>query len=77
MPLPFRLPWTLKRKFDVGTLRRNDITSVILDERWNKLFANTQKTGHRAQRTEAQELLKEEARLLADQKRSRPPRSII
>lgn len=69
MPLPFRLPWTLKRKFDAGTLRRNDITSVILDERWNKLFANTQKTPA-IERSEQKlrELLKEEARLLADQK---------
>jgi hypothetical protein len=69
LPLPFRLPWKLKGKFDAGTLRRNDITLVILDERWNKLFENTQKTPA-IERSEQKlrELLKEEARLLAEQK---------
>jgi predicted transcriptional regulator len=65
------LPWILKRKkkFDVGTLRRNDISLLILDERWNKLFTNTQKTPA-IERSEQKlrEILKEEARLLAEQK---------
>lgn len=67
MPLPWKLG--RKRKFDVGTLRRNDISLLILDERWNKLFANTKKTPA-IERSEQKlrELLKEEARLTAEQK---------
>ena len=41
-----RLPWKSSRKlkFDKKTLRKNDISLLILDERWTMLFSNTQKT---------------------------------
>lgn len=74
MPLPKIFPKKLRQmrmklKFDAGTLRRNDISLLILDERWNKLFTNTQKTPE-IERCEQKlrELMKEEARLLAEQK---------
>jgi len=56
-------------KFDTRTLRRNDISLLILDERWNKLFTNTPKSPS-IERSEQKlkELLKEEARLIAEQK---------
>jgi hypothetical protein len=65
------LPWKSekKAKFDTKTLRKNDISLLILDERFNKLFVNTPKTPaieHCENRLK--ELLKEEARLLAEQK---------
>ena len=42
MPL---IPWkTEHSKLDKKILRKNDISLLILDERWNKLFANTPKT---------------------------------
>ena len=57
------------KKFDTRTLRKNDISLLILDERWNKLFANTPKSSS-IERCEhnLKELLKEEARLIAEQK---------
>jgi hypothetical protein len=57
------------KKFDTRTLRKNDISLLILDERWNKLFANTPKSPS-IERSEQKlkELLKEEARLIAEQK---------
>lgn len=65
------LPWKSNRnkKFDTKTLRKNDISLLILDERWNKLFNTTQKTPA-IERSEEKlkELLKEEARLTAEQK---------
>jgi len=65
------LPWNLKRKmkFDKSILRRNDISLLILDERWNKLFINTPKTSA-IERCEQRlkELIKEEARLTAENK---------
>lgn len=65
------LPWKLdrKKKLDIKILRKNDISLLILDERWNKLFVSTPKTSaieHCEQRLK--ELLKEEARLTAEQK---------
>jgi hypothetical protein len=58
-----------KNMFDKKVLRKNDISLLILDERWNKLFANTAKT-QVIERSEQKlrELLKEEARLTAEQK---------
>lgn len=65
------LPRKFKKnsKFDTRTLRKNDISLLILDERWNKLFTNAQKTAA-IERSEQnlRELLKEEARLIAEQK---------
>ncbi len=65
------LPWKFRKnkKFDTRTLRKNDISLLILDERWNRLFTNTQKTAT-IERCEQKlkELLKEEARLIAEQK---------
>lgn len=65
----FGLPWfsTHKRKLDRKILRKNDISLLILDERWNKLFTNTQKTSQIASCEEKlKDLLKEEARLIAE-----------
>jgi len=65
------LPWKTKknRKFDTRTLIKNDISLLILDERWNRLFTNTQKTAA-IERCEQKlrDLLKEQARLIAEQK---------
>lgn len=65
------LHWKLnrKKKFDTRTLRKNDISLLILDERWNKLFNNAQKTPS-IERSEnrLKELLKQEARLTAEKK---------
>jgi hypothetical protein len=65
------IPWKSgqKKQFDRITLRKNDISLLILDERWNKLFVNTPKTPaieHSEQKL--RELLKEQARLTAEQK---------
>lgn len=58
-----------KKKLDISVLRKNDISLLILDERWNKLFANTQKTsGIERCEQRLKELLKEEARLTAEHK---------
>lgn len=58
-----------RKKFDTRTLRKNDISLLILDERWNKLFVNAPKSPS-IERSEQKlkELLKEEARLIAEQK---------
>jgi hypothetical protein len=65
------LPWKSSRKvnFNTKTLRKNDISLLILDERFNKLFTNTPKTPA-IERCEyrLKELLKEESRLLSEQK---------
>lgn len=57
------------KKFDTSTLRKNNISLLILDERWNRLFANAPKSPS-IERIEhkLKELLKEEARLIAEQK---------
>ncbi len=58
-----------KAKFDSKVLRRNDISLLILDERWNRLFANTPKTPLIAvAEDKLKDLMKEEARLTAEQK---------
>lgn len=65
------LPWKSdqKVKFDTKTLRKNDISLLILDERFNKLFANTPKTPAIEKcEQKLKELLKEESRLLSEQK---------
>ena len=60
---------TGKFGFESKTLRKNDISLLILDERWNKLFANTPKTPQIASCEEKlKELLKEQARLTAETK---------
>ena len=65
-----RLPWKSghKKKLDIKVLRKNNISLLILDERWNKLFASTPKTSA-IERCEQRlkELLKEESRLTAEQ----------
>jgi hypothetical protein len=65
------LPWKQARKktFDTKTLRKNDISLLILDERWNRLFTDTPKTPA-IERCEQKlkELLKEEARLTSESK---------
>lgn len=60
---------THKQKFDRKVLRKNNISILILDERWNGLFANTEKTPEIIQcEGELKELLKEQARLTAEEK---------
>lgn len=66
------MPGFFKRKrnrirFDRKTLRRNDISILTLDERWNSLFSNIEKTSEIQQCEEQlKELLKEQARLTAE-----------
>lgn len=65
------IPWKSghKKQFDKITLRKNNISLLILDERWNKLFANTPKTpAIEHSEHNLRELLKEQARLTAEQK---------
>lgn len=58
---------TGKFGFEKKTLRKNDISLLILDERWNKLFASTPKTPLIASSEEKlKELLKEQARITAE-----------
>ena len=56
-----------KAKFDSKVLRKNDISLLILDERWNKLFETTQKSPQIAAAEEKlKDHIKEEARLTAE-----------
>ena len=56
-----------KAKLDVKVLRKNDISLLILDERWNRLFENTQKTPQIVVCEEKlKALIKDEARLMAE-----------
>ncbi len=58
-----------KANFDIKVLRKNDISLLILDERWNKLFENTPKTPQIAACEEKlKTLIKDEARLIAEAK---------
>ncbi len=58
-----------RAKFDKKVLRKNDISLLILDERWNSLFAPGEKTPEiTACEEKLRELLKEQARLLAESK---------
>jgi chromosome segregation ATPase len=71
MYIMFKLPWKAKNKvkFERKILRKNDISLLILDERWNKLFETTEKTPQiSACEIKLRELLKEEARLLNEAK---------
>lgn len=57
-------------KFDRKVLRKNDISLLILDERWNNLFSNVEKTPRIiACEEKLKEKLKEQARLTAESKR--------
>lgn len=65
------LPWKSKKRkiLDIKVLRKNDISLLILDERWNKLFTNTQKSPVIEQyEKQLKDLMKEQARLLTEQK---------
>lgn len=58
-----------KRIFDKKTLRKNNISVLILDERWNSLFASISKTPEILKCEEnLRELLKEQARLNTEAK---------
>jgi len=58
-----------KRYFDSRTLRKNDISLLILDERWNSLFTRTEKNEQILEWEEKlKELLKEQARLNTEEK---------
>jgi hypothetical protein len=60
---------TRKRNFDREVLRKNNISILILDERWNRLFTNTEKTPEILRcEVKLRELLKEQARLTAEAK---------
>lgn len=66
---PFIKRKTGKFGIEKKTLRKNDISLLILDERWNKLFVNTPRTPQIASCEEKlKELLKEQARLTAEAK---------
>lgn len=55
--------------FDKSILRKNDISILILDERWNSLFSSDQKTPEIVQCEEKlKELLKEQSRLTLESK---------
>ncbi|MCX7710268.1 MAG: hypothetical protein N2484_10525 [Clostridia bacterium] len=62
---------TQKNKFDRKVLRKNDISLLTLDERWNSLFSNTEKSPEILKAEEKlKELLKEQSRLIAESKES-------
>lgn len=65
--LPRKSKYSLN--FDKKTLRKNDISLLILDERWNNLFHSAEKTPAIGRSEEnLRELLKEESRLIAEKK---------
>lgn len=58
-----------KPKLDIRILRKNDISLLLLDERWNSLFENTGKTSDIIKCEEKlKDLLKRQARLTAELK---------
>lgn len=58
-----------KPKLDIKILRKNDISLLILDERWNSLFENTGKTSEIIKCEEKlKELLKQQSRLTSELK---------
>lgn len=58
---------TRKAIFDRKVLRKNNISLLILDERWNNLFSNAEKTPQITKcEAKIKELLKDEARLTAE-----------
>ncbi len=60
---------TGKKKFDRSILRKNNISLLILDERWNSLYNNTEKTPEILVCEEKlRELLKTQSRLITESK---------
>lgn len=58
-----------RAKLDRKVLRKNDISLLTLDERWNSLFTNIEKTSIIQKNEEKiRELLKAQSRLLAEEK---------
>ncbi|NLL06358.1 MAG: hypothetical protein GX270_11355 [Clostridiaceae bacterium] len=58
-----------KGKFDRKVLKKNNIHLLIVDERWNGLFKDTEKTDKIIQcEKKLRELLKDEAHLISEQK---------
>ena len=58
-----------KAKFDRKILRKNDISLLTLDERWNSLFVNIEKTAViKKCEDKIRELLKIQARLISEEK---------
>jgi hypothetical protein len=58
-----------KKKFDRNILYKNSISLLILDERWNGLFKNIEKTPDIISLEEKlKELLKTQSRLIAESK---------
>lgn len=58
-----------QKKFDKGVLRKNNISLLILDERFNSLFENAEKTQDIIRLEEKlRDLLKQEARLNTESK---------
>jgi chromosome segregation ATPase len=58
-----------KAKLDRKILRKNDISLLTLDERWNSLFVNIEKTPVMLKcEDRIRELLKEQAHLIAEEK---------
>lgn len=61
--------WHHKRKFDKKVLKKNNIHILILDERWNGLFKDTEKTVEiKDCEKKLRELLKNEAHLTSEAK---------
>ncbi len=62
-----------KLNFDIATLKRNDISILTLDERWNKLFKNIPISREIKKRQDAlNKLLAQEAVLFQEQKSIEP-----
>ena len=58
-----------KAGFDAKILRKNDISLLILDERWNSLFTTTEKTPEILKCEEKiREYLKEQSRIISESK---------
>jgi predicted RND superfamily exporter protein len=71
--LDFLKKTSKKPKFDRRVLRKNDISILTLDERWNSLFQNIEKSPEILKCEERlRELLKEQARLISELKSLAP-----
>jgi hypothetical protein len=58
-----------ERKFDINVLRKNNISLLILDERWNHLFISVEKSDEIIKREiKLKELLKEQSRITTESK---------
>lgn len=58
-----------KNKLDIKILRKNNISLLILDERWNNLFKSTEKTPEITEKEDKlKELLKFQSRLMEEVK---------